>query len=428
MNTQKFTLRFLIILTAMLFAQLAGAQSSFHCLEFSSPLEGIVAGDNGTIIRTIDGGEIWQEAVTNTSENINKTTAADGNTIVAVGDNGLIIRSADAGENWETVTSNTTADLLGVYISPNGIGFAVGESGAIIRTDDHGASWSVIQENRGNNLYCISMGDEDHGIIAGNKNNIFITNDGGLTWGPPTSGFAFELSFRFVRMINRNVAFMTTSTGEILKTQDGGNSWQVVYSNPSRSMFYRVVNTVSGRLVCVGADGKTIFSDDLGATWQTGVSGTSNDLYCLYFVSDRTGFAGGELSTLLRTDDGGSTWSPVGYNLFNLDPADRNTGSSIGRTGINTNEGFELKQNYPNPFNPSTVISYTLGMVSNVNIIIYDISGREVTTLVSGIQPAGNHSVSFNASGLSSGIYFYKMTVNNSTSEYTRIMKMTLIK
>jgi len=427
MNTQKFTLRFLLILAAVLFTGPVAAQS-FHCLEFASPTEGIVAGDNGTIIRTTDAGDSWQEAITNTTENINKTTAADGGTIVAVGNNGLILRSIDAGESWAPVTSNTTADLLGVYISASGNGFAVGESGTILRTVDHGASWSVIQENRGNNLHAISMADEDNGIIAGDKNSIFLTNDGGITWGPPTSGFAFELSFRYVKMINRSTAFITTSTGEILKSQDAGNSWQVVYNDPSHNMYFRVVNVVSDRIVCVGAEGNILISDDLGISWFSGVSGTSNDLYCLYFISDRIGFSGGELNTLLRTDDGGSTWTPVGYSLFNLDPADRNFGFGKGHTQVNTAKEFVLKQNYPNPFNPSTIITYTLGSASYVNIRVFDASGREAALLVNSMQQEGNHSITFNASGLSTGIYFYKMTVNTGTSEFSRVMKMILIK
>ncbi|MBL8017261.1 MAG: T9SS type A sorting domain-containing protein [Ignavibacteria bacterium] len=426
MNTQKFTLRFLLFLAAMLVTQLAAAQISFHCLEFSSEQTGIVAGDNGTIYRTIDGGETWEQATTNTNENILKTTASDGNTIVAVGTNGLIIRSIDAGENWETINSNTAADLRGVFISSNGIGFAVGEAGAILRTNDHGASWSVIQENRGNDLQCISMGDDNNGIIVGDMNNIYLTNDGGLTWGPPSSGFPYQLNFRFVRMTNRNTAFMTTTTGGLLKSIDGGNSWTMVYNDPTYTGFWRV-NSVSGRIVCVGMQGKVIISDDQGATWYEAVSGTSNHLYCLNFADDRIGYAGGAFSTLLKTENGGLTWSPVEYGLFNLNPGDRNTGYN-GRPAVNLPGNFELKQNYPNPFNPSTIITYTLGTTSNVNIRVFDASGREVAALVNSMQQEGSHNITFNASGLSTGIYFYKMTINTGTSEFSRVMKMILIK
>jgi hypothetical protein len=83
-----------------------------------------------------------------------------------------------------------------------------------------------------------------------------------------------------------------------------------------------------------------------------------------------------------------------------------------------------LEQNYPNPFNATTSISYTLAEAGNVNLSVYDISGRRVATLVDGYQEAGEHSVSWEASGVSSGVYFYKL----STADYTATKKMHLLK
>ncbi len=70
---------------------------------------------------------------------------------------------------------------------------------------------------------------------------------------------------------------------------------------------------------------------------------------------------------------------------------------------------FELDQNFPNPFNPSTTINYTLPEQQFVELKVYDYLGREVAILVNGSQNAGKHSITFNASSLSSGIYFYKI-------------------
>jgi predicted acyl esterase len=85
---------------------------------------------------------------------------------------------------------------------------------------------------------------------------------------------------------------------------------------------------------------------------------------------------------------------------------------------------FELSQNYPNPFNPSTVISYSIANAENVQLKVYDLLGKEVKTLVSGIQNPGSYNVSFDASGLSSGIYFYRLTAGS----FTDVRKMTLVK
>lgn len=85
---------------------------------------------------------------------------------------------------------------------------------------------------------------------------------------------------------------------------------------------------------------------------------------------------------------------------------------------------FALEQNYPNPFNPSTVIRYQLSIASDVKLRIYDVLGREVTTLVNQRQSAGQYSVVFNAQSLSSGTYFYRLTAG----EFTSIKKMLFVK
>jgi hypothetical protein len=85
---------------------------------------------------------------------------------------------------------------------------------------------------------------------------------------------------------------------------------------------------------------------------------------------------------------------------------------------------FQLDQNYPNPFNPSTVISYKLPISSLVTIKVYDVLGREVQTLVNERQAAGNHSVTFNASSLPSGVYFYRLQAGN----YSAAKKVLLLK
>tara|TARA_R110000868_G_scaffold410693_4_gene699801 strand:+ start:31728 stop:33719 length:1992 start_codon:yes stop_codon:yes gene_type:complete len=74
---------------------------------------------------------------------------------------------------------------------------------------------------------------------------------------------------------------------------------------------------------------------------------------------------------------------------------------------------YSLNQNYPNPFNPSTTISFNLGEAGFTTLKLYDLLGREVKTLVQDVKSAGEHSVSFDASGLSSGIYLYQLRSNS---------------
>ncbi len=98
-------------------------------------------------------------------------------------------------------------------------------------------------------------------------------------------------------------------------------------------------------------------------------------------------------------------------------------GSSESATEIVDNGKITL-DNYPNPFNPTTTISYTLQQKGPVNLVVFNIAGKKVTELVSGVKEKGSHSVNFNASDLSSGIYLYKLQTPGNT--ITR--KMTIIK
>ena len=85
---------------------------------------------------------------------------------------------------------------------------------------------------------------------------------------------------------------------------------------------------------------------------------------------------------------------------------------------------YQLEQNYPNPFNPTTVINFTIPKAGNVTLKVYNALGQEVATLVNEYKNASNYQVSFDASNLSSGIYFYTLTTDN----FTQSKKMMLVK
>jgi len=92
---------------------------------------------------------------------------------------------------------------------------------------------------------------------------------------------------------------------------------------------------------------------------------------------------------------------------------------------------YALSQNYPNPFNPSTVINYQIPVDGFVSLKIYDITGREVTTLVNRAQTKGRYEIKFDASNLSSGVYFYRIRSVPSSSSgqgFIKTMKMILLR
>ncbi len=87
-------------------------------------------------------------------------------------------------------------------------------------------------------------------------------------------------------------------------------------------------------------------------------------------------------------------------------------------------QNFALEQNYPNPFNPSTTIRFSIPVDAFVTLKVYNLIGQEVATLVDEVKPAGNYDIKFNASDLSSGVYFYRIDTGN----FTSVKKLTLLK
>lgn len=95
-----------------------------------------------------------------------------------------------------------------------------------------------------------------------------------------------------------------------------------------------------------------------------------------------------------------------------------------GNNGLAAPENYSLSQNYPNPFNPTTTISFGIPKAGMVTLKVFDISGKEVSVLLNEFRNEGNYSVNFNASNLSSGIYFYSLQINGNTIT----KKLTLLK
>ena len=100
--------------------------------------------------------------------------------------------------------------------------------------------------------------------------------------------------------------------------------------------------------------------------------------------------------------------------------------SALAPEGYNgVQKKYELNQNYPNPFNPTTVISYQLASSSEVSLKVYDEVGRELKTLVIGKQPSGTYAVTFDATNVASGVYFYRL---ETSSGFNQSHKMLFLK
>jgi len=120
---------------------------------------------------------------------------------------------------------------------------------------------------------------------------------------------------------------------------------------------------------------------------------------------------------IIRTNDANASEQriPITYTMDSVVSIDHETGLP---------GGFSLGQNYPNPFNPSTEIRFSLPADGPVNLEVFSIAGQKIVTLVDDTMPAGSHTASFNASGLASGLYIYRLTSGN----WSKTRKMMLIK
>ena len=115
---------------------------------------------------------------------------------------------------------------------------------------------------------------------------------------------------------------------------------------------------------------------------------------------------------------------PEGMGLENL--------AGSGTSSMTIPENFQLYQNYPNPFNPRTVISYQLAVGSFTKLTVFDLLGREVTTLVNGQQAAGSYEIQFDGRNIASGVYLYRLSIGSLTGKTKNGMvqtkKMVLMK
>lgn len=211
-----------------------------------------------------------------------------------------------------------------------------------------------------------------------------------------------------------------------------------VNTNRNRSSFSSVGLSVDGRIkpdVCALGNGNIVAAPGAGNTGYTSGSGTSFSCPMTAGVAAVILSANHNLTPMqvrqVLTQTADSSFAPNrrrGWGLINCWEAVKLARNIL--TGVSSNinsvaQEYSLSQNYPNPFNPSTVISYTLKGNSFISFKVYNILGKEVSTMVNERQSAGNYTVDFNGNNLSSGTYFYALYADGNLVSAKR---MTLLK
>ena len=219
---------------------------------------------------------------------------------------------------------------------------------------------------------------------------------------------------------------------------DGGSSWMLdmgLGTETQKDIKYVAVNsdpdtTDGGYFIAAYQDAFFSLADSV--TVRRGTLGDMGPYEFKVNNLSTTGFIGPSVAIYKYTPMGGSLQKRsavmyVGANTVNTYYDQENL-----PTGIINNNGiaseFRLSQNYPNPFNPSTKIDFEIPNFSTVKLAVYDVLGREVSTLINEDLGAGAYTVDFRAENLASGIYFYSIKVENQNGQFRDIKKMTLIK
>jgi photosystem II stability/assembly factor-like uncharacterized protein len=358
------------------------------------------------VVRTTDGGNTWMLATGNlASMDLYCITALDGERAWVGTGNGRLFATTTGGASWsqQTYPGTQSPFINGITMFPSGTGYAQGDPASggrfvVLKTTDFGTTWTHLAnepvgtsaEAGWNNSWWWT--DQNRGWFGTNQNKVWRTTDGGATWSSATSG-------------------ATNSYGVAFKDANNGI---VIHSNG---------------VVRVSTNG--------GGTWNAATSPTSAALVGVAFLPGTNSAWMASGTTSYRSTNNGSSWFaqsqyPFGGSLTHLSFVDTTYGWAVtgsgeilkyqppGTVGVEETPGdlapttVLLDQNYPNPFNPTTHVGFRISRFGFVSLKVYDLLGREVATLVDDTRAAGEHVVQFDASGLPSGVYFYRLIHGNS--------------
>ena len=391
----------------------------------------------------------------------------DANTGILSNNAPALFRTTNGGNNWVVIS---TSFYNAIQKIDSVCAYARGgntNSEKIYRTFNKGLTWDSVSESSNNAYTSISFINRDTGWISGfdgNNNLIWKTTNGGVTLVPVTYSIGIGTLYMYREKVNGNYIGWHSNGVGTRKTTDGGVNWFIITYSIGIGCTY-FLNKDTGWTTCATCIYKTY---DGGYNWtlqpmpsdpsfvSNGISSfsvTSKDI--LYGIGGEKYLGGGRAIGLIwKTTNGGERWgyqqpdtsthfggsrktiyfidSLIGW-AFETGPNGIHTtngGGPIIYTKINNNsqtltKNFELYQNYPNPFNSVSSIKYQVSRGAEIRIIVFDISGREITTPMNEKKTPGNYEVRFNGEDLSSGIYYYSLYADG---ERVGTKRMVLIK
>lgn len=395
------------------------------------------------------GGASWTQLFQGAGGNITDIYFINAMTGWAANGSNDMLTTTNGGLNWQTAAFGNMPAMTNVWFLNNTTGFVIGNP-----SNDNGAELSIGKTTNGglNFTELFITANSSHGIQFVNSSDgfamfedpsenalLYRTSNAGANWQLVNSANNNFAGFYFTTQLN---GWMCGINGGMMKTTNGGANWIAQSTGVTEYLYSVYFQNANFGWAC-GTSGRIISTTNGGVNWTTQISGTSQPLADIKFISTTNGVCVGQRGTRLVTTNGGANWiANIESSLTNLNKISYAASNQVyaagdqgyvsvspGITGIEPTyntipEKYTLGQNYPNPFNPSTQIEFSLPQSRFVELLVYDVTGKIVKTLIQENLSEGNYIISFNAEGLSTGVYFYKLTTN----EFSQVKKMMLIK
>ena len=354
-----------------------------------------------------------------------------------------IYKSTDKGLNWKLINNGLPDTYFtSVFADNYSVLFASSYVGGTFKSTDKGENWTYINGN-----YFVNFFNDDQNRIygMGYGGGLQRTTDEGNSWIRLDKEFISDHVYGFAIDSNKNI-YAGTYGAAIYKSTDDGNSWTTVYqSTPGNISIGSMAIAPNGSIFAYNDGYGILRSTDNGLTWKLVLGdGGNQNVTALNINKKGEIFASSSNNQFYSSKDNGNTWKSVLDNMafcsiqdIKFDKNDTMyiaTDESVWRSNPDTTVGirdksfvilqYSLSQNFPNPFNPNTKINYSVKNAGLVKIDIFDILGREVESLVNQVKDPGKYSVTFNAKSFTSGVYFYKLEIN----DYVSVKKMIFLK
>lgn len=268
-----------------------------------------LAGSYGEMLKSTNNGSVWNTLQQRSSEfNLHGADAPSSTAIYACGENGTIIMSSNGGTSWTNQPTGFFDVLRDIAFVNTSTGVAVGDFGTIYRTTNSGTNWNIVSSNTGESLYGVSKANASTLYACGTNGTVVVSVNSGASWSlqsTPLDGLG--IAFTSIFFINNQTGWISTDQSEIIYTTDGGLNWNlssIPVSGPVNSLHF--INASTGWAATEYGD--LLQSTDGGANWNLVYTHTSYPITKVHFSDVQNGWALGE-GFILRTADGGSTWS-----------------------------------------------------------------------------------------------------------------------